>query len=121
MARKPRTSLRIKRLRIRKRVNGTAERPRLILHRTNLNLFVEVFDDEHEKTLLGASTLNQSLKTKGLKQWGNVKGSELFAEYVAEALSQKGIKHIVFDRGGRPYHGRIKAFADVLRKKGIQF
>ena len=104
-------------LRIRKKVSGTPERPRLTVKRSHLNLSIQVVDDLAEKTFYSASTIN--LKEK--KQLGNIEGSKKFAAYVAEQLKKKKINQIVFDRGGRQYHGRIKAFADTLRENGIKF
>ena len=107
-------------LRVRKKVVGTPERPRLSIHRSHLNLHVQVIDDFAERTLLSNTTLNPALKGKG-KKWGNVEGAKKFGAVCAEELKKKKITQIVFDRGGYPYHGRIKAFAEALRENGIQF
>ena len=106
-------------LRIRKKVTGTAERPRLAVHRSHLNLYAQAVDDITERTILSASTL--ALSEKGKKQIGNVDGAKKFGASLAEALKNKKITHIVFDRGGFTYHGRIKAFAEALRENGIKF
>ncbi len=104
-------------LRIRKKVSGTPERPRLTVKRSHLNLSVQVVDDLAEKTFYSASTISLTEK----KQLGNIEGSKKFAVHVAEQLKKKKINQIVFDRGGRQYHGRIKAFAETLRENGIKF
>ncbi|MBI4394634.1 MAG: 50S ribosomal protein L18 [Candidatus Omnitrophica bacterium] len=107
-------------LRVRRKLMGTTERPRLAVHRSHLNLFAQVIDDLKERTLLSSSTLHSSLG-KGKKQIGNVEGSKKFGVYLADELKKKKITQIVFDRGGYPYHGRIRAFAEALRENGIQF
>lgn len=106
--------------RIRKKVIGTVDRPRLSLHRSSLNLNVQAVDDFEGKTLVSFSTLSPEFKSK-VKTGGNVDSAKKFGTYVAEGLKKKGILKIVFDRGGFLYHGRIKAFADSLRESGIQF
>ena len=106
-------------LRIRKKVVGTAERPRVSVHRSHLNLYAQAVDDLAERTVLSASTL--PLREKGKKQLGNIEGAKKFGSFLAEALKKKKITRIVFDRGGFAYHGRIRAFAEALRENGIQF
>ena len=118
-------------LRIRKKVTGTAERPRVSVHRSHLNLYAQAVDDLAERTVLSASTLEMSAKMhggsasggkeKGKKQLGNIEGAKKFGSFLAEAFKKKKITRIVFDRGGFAYHGRIKAFAEALRENGIQF
>ena len=106
--------------RIRKKVIGTTERPRLSVHRSSLNLNVQAINDFDGKTLVSVSTLAPDFKSK-VKTGGNVDSAKKFGAFVAGALKKKGIEKIVFDRGGFLYHGRIKAFADSLRENGIQF
>lgn len=111
-----------RKLRVRKKVSGTAERPRLSVQRSHLNLSVQVIDDLAERTLHAASTLSvRSSDSEKLKQWGNVEAAKRFGTRVAEELKQKHITKIVFDRNGRAYHGRVRAFAEALRENGIQF
>jgi large subunit ribosomal protein L18 len=86
-----------------------------------LNLFIQAIDDFAERTVFSASTLAPALKSMGRKQWGNVESATLFGNFVAEELKKKQIIKIVFDRRGNAYHGRIQAFAEALRKGGIQF
>lgn len=102
--------------RIRKRVAGTLERPRVNVFRSLKNLYIQAIDDVEGRTLAAMST-----KALSAKQTGNVKAAEAVGEKFAELLKEKGFKKIVFDRGGYLYHGRVKALADSLRKNGISF
>ena len=106
--------------RIRKKISGTAERPRVAVHRSSGHLYVQAIDDLAQKTLAGSSS-----RGKGFKADNSVKGKIVAAEQLgkifAELLKQKGIQKIAFDRGGYLYHGRVKALAEALRKNGIQF
>jgi len=111
--------LRKRHFRIRKKVRGTSERPRLAVRRSHLNLFAQVIDDLAERTLVASSTLNPELRKKKAK-WGNVEGAKAFGKFLAEELKKKKIIQVVFDRGGWPYHGRLRAFAETLRENGIQ-
>ncbi|MGE4357409.1 MAG: 50S ribosomal protein L18 [Candidatus Omnitrophota bacterium] len=106
--------------RIRKKIFGTAERPRLVVHRTHKNLIAQLVDDTQGKVILGVSTMNKELRSR-LDKLGNVKGAEMLGELFAQKLKEKGITRIVFDRGGYLYHGRVKAFAEAVRKGGIEF
>ena len=108
-------------LRIRKKVVGTPERPRLSVHRSHLNLFAQAIDDLGERTLFSSSTLNSALHGKGKKQLGNVEGAKKFGAHLADELKKNKINKIVFDGGGYGYHGRIRALAETLRENGIQF
>jgi len=108
-------------LRVRKKVVGTPERPRLSVRRSHLNLFAQAIDDLSERTVFSSSTLEPSFRGKEKKQLGNIVGAKKFGTYLAEKLKKKNITQIVFDRGGRPYHGRVKALAETLRENGIQF
>ncbi|OGX05138.1 MAG: 50S ribosomal protein L18 [Omnitrophica bacterium RIFCSPLOWO2_12_FULL_50_11] len=110
-----------RRLRIRKRVTGTAERPRLNVFRSDLHLYAQAIDDLAERTLCAVSTLSSALRAKSRMNWGNIEAAKVFGVYAAEELKKKRISHIVFDRGGYPFHGRIRAFAEALRENGIQF
>ena len=105
-------------LRIRKKISGTPKQPRVSVHRSHKNLTVQVVDDLAEKSIFSLSTLKGK---KDKKQLGNVEGSKKFGEQVAQELKKKKINQIVFDRGGYPYHGRIKVFAETLRENGIKF
>ena len=115
--------LRKRHLRIRKKAFGTAEKPRLSVHRSHLNLMAQVVDDAKERTIVSSSTLAAAFRGKGKekKQFGNIEGARKFGAYLGEQLKKSKITRIIFDRGGYPYHGRIKALAESLRESGIQF
>jgi len=107
-------------LHLRKKVVGTKEKPRLSIHRSINNLDAQLVDDLNGHTVFSLSTLSPTLKDK-TKSWGNVKAATIFGEVFAEEAAKKGFSSIVFDRGGYLYHGRVKAFADACRKKGLKF
>ena len=112
----------VRHYRIRKRVTGTSERPRLCIKPSLMHMEAQFIDDFENKTLVGFSTKSKDFqKTSGMKQGGNVKASVVFGKYAAEKAIAKGIKKVVFDRGGYLYHGRIKAFADGAREHGLSF
>ena len=113
-------SLIAKHKRIRKKIQGTPQRPRATVHRSLKNLHIQLIDDTQFKTLLSLSTQDQEIKNKS-PQGGNVKAATLLGEVFAKKAQAAGIKLIVFDRGGYLYHGRIKALADSLRKGGLEF
>ncbi len=102
--------------RVRKNVIGTAEKPRLSVCFTNLNIHAQVIDDSCGKTLVAASSL-----CKETKVLPNVEGSTSLGSSFGEKIKAAGITQIVFDRGSRRYHGCVKAFADAVRKAGIKF
>lgn len=102
------------------RMQGSTQKPRLLVHRSLKNLQVQVIDDMANKILLSGSTLDKQIKQK-FASCGNIKTAELFGEVFAKKAIEKGISEIVFDRAGYLYHGRIKAFAEALRKGGLKF
>ncbi|HOD12448.1 MAG TPA: 50S ribosomal protein L18 [Candidatus Omnitrophota bacterium] len=106
--------------RIRAKVVGTTERPRLCIHRSLSNISVALIDDSAQKTLISMSTLNKDLRKK-LKSGGNVEAASVLGEAFAAKVLEKGIKKVCFDRGGCLYHGRVKALADAVRKGGVEF
>ena len=110
-------------LRQRKRIAGTAERPRLSVFRSVAHIYAQVIDDLSGKTLASASSAEPSLKGAFAKdvRGGNQKGAEAIGTAIAERSIEKGIKRVVFDRGGFLYHGRIRAIADAARKAGLEF
>jgi large subunit ribosomal protein L18 len=113
--------LRLKRhRRILLRTIGTSSRPRLVLHRSLKHLSAQLVDDEKNKTLFSLSTQNKQIRQK-FPFCGNVKSAGLFGEVFAQQAKEKGITKIVFDRGGLLYHGRIKTFAEAVRKGGLEF
>ncbi len=106
--------------RIRLRLFGDAIEPRLIVRRSLKNLYAQLIDDVGKKALFSLSTLDKEIK-KVCTSAGNIKAAQLFGEAFAALAKEKGISKIVFDRAGYLYHGRIKAFADALRKGGLVF
>ena len=105
--------------RIRKKIFGTIERPRLSVHRSAKNLYVQVVDDTASRTLFSFSTADKAF-TKAKPKAGKVSAAEKLAQFYAPILKEKGIKKVAFDRSGCLYHGRIKALAESLRKEGIE-
>jgi large subunit ribosomal protein L18 len=107
-------------LRIRKKVRGTTERPRLAIFRSLNHIFAQVIDDDKGVTVASASSLD---KETGLGQGsgGNVAGAKVVGAEIAKRAKAKGIESVVYDRGGYPYHGRVKALADAAREAGLKF
>jgi large subunit ribosomal protein L18 len=103
--------------RIRRKLRGTAERPRLAVFRSVAHIYAQVIDDSEGKTLASASSVDKAGKTKG----GNVAAAKAIGKLVADRAKEKGIKSVVFDRGGYQYHGRVKALADAARAAGLEF
>jgi large subunit ribosomal protein L18 len=103
--------------RIRRKLAGTAERPRLAVFRSVAHIYAQVIDDSRGATLVSASSVDKAAKTKG----GNVAAAKTIGKLVAERAKEKGIKQVVFDRGGYQYHGRVKALADAAREAGLEF
>jgi len=121
MAKKSRAQARLKRhLRVRSKVAGTAARPRLNVFRSVTAIYAQIIDDAAGRTLVSASSVDKELrsKVKGLKKSEQAK---VVGQAVAERAKTKGIKAVVFDRGGYQYTGRVKALADGARESGLQF
>ena len=110
-------------LRQRKRISGTAERPRLRIFRSVSHIYAQVIDDLSGTTLASAASTDPALKTTfaAAVRGGNVEGAKALGKTIAERLLEKGIKRVVFDRGGFLYHGRIKAVAEAAREAGLEF
>jgi large subunit ribosomal protein L18 len=106
-------------LRQRKRINGTPERPRLRVFRSVSHIYVQVIDDMSGTTLASAASTEKALKDA--KTRNNIAGAKVLGKAIAERLIDKGIKRVVFDRGGFLYHGRIKAVAEAAREAGLEF
>jgi len=106
--------------RIRLRMFGTHQRPRLIVHRTLKNLSAQIIDDSENKTVFSLSTFDKEIKDK-FANAGNVKSAAFFGEVFARRAKEKGVGKVVFDRAGYLYQGRIRAFAEALRKAGLEF
>lgn len=110
-----------RRIRIRKRMTGTADIPRLVVYKSSRFIYVQAVDDTQGVTLATASSVEPGVK-KGLKTSGkHVKIAEKLGQLVSERLKEKGIEKVVFDRGGYIYHGRVKAVAEGARKGGLLF
>lgn len=123
-----RTASRVRRhARIRKRVAGLPERPRLAVFRSHKHLYVQLINDFDQKTVLGGSTASAALRkelssaSKSKAAGGNLKAAEALGKQIAQEAVKRGIKKVVFDRGGYKYHGRIKALADAARQGGLEF
>ena len=104
--------------RIRKDLNGTSERPRLNVFRSNANIMAQIIDDSKGVTLVSASTLEKELK---IKNGGNVEAAKLIGAEIAKRAKKAKITKVVFDRGGYLYHGRVKALAEAARENGLEF
>jgi large subunit ribosomal protein L18 len=109
--------LRIK-MRVRKDISGTAERPRMSVFRSNKHIAVQIIDDVAGRTLLSASSLNKEIASKSVKK---TEQAVLVGNVIAKKAVEAGINEIVFDRNGYRYHGRVKALADSVRKNGLKF
>lgn len=107
-------------LRIRRRLSGTAECPRLVVFRSLNHVYAQLVDDVHGHTLVAASTLEKTL-VEGLKHGGNKKAGRIIGKTIAERAKDKGISTVVFDRAGFRYHGVIKELADAARETGLKF
>lgn len=105
-------------LRVRKKVSGSLDRPRLVVHRSHLHLVAQIVDDMAGRTLLTCSTRHPEFRKK-FPKGGNVEAAKQLGELVAQSASAAGIKKVVFDRGGYAYHGRVKALAEAARSKGL--
>jgi large subunit ribosomal protein L18 len=103
--------------RIRRRVSGTNERPRLAVFRSLNHIYAQVIDDGPGQTLAAASSTEKDLRGQG----GNLEGAKAIGKAVAERAKLKGVTRVVFDRGGYLYHGRVKALADAAREAGLEF
>ena len=106
--------------RIRRKVKGTPERPRLAVFRSVKHIYAQVIDDRSGKTLVSASSVDGETK-KNLKGGGNIAAAKVIGKAVAERAKAAGVQKVVFDRGGYKYHGRVKALADAAREAGLQF
>ena len=109
--------------RIRKRMRGTPERPRLSVFRSVSHIYVQVIDDMAGTTVASASSVEPTVKAKMEKDTraGNRKGAELVGKTIAERLKEKGITRVIFDRNGFLYHGRVRAVAEAARQAGLEF
>ena len=107
-------------LRVRRKVQGTAARPRLNVYRSSKHIYVQLIDDVAGVTLASASTVDKELSSS-IGNGGNAESARKVGELIAKRAQEKGVKNIVFDRGGYFYHGRIQALADAAREAGLEF
>ncbi|MDN5343342.1 50S ribosomal protein L18 [Oceanotoga sp. DSM 15011] len=107
-------------LRIRRKLSGTTEKPRMVVNRSEKHLYVQIIDDTKGETLAAASTMDKALKGKLEKTW-NVEAAKEVGKLIAQRATEKGIKNVAFDRAGYKYHGRVKALADAARESGLKF
>ena len=106
--------------RVRRKVIGTAERPRLSVYRSVGHIYAQVIDDRGGRTIASASSVDKEVK-KSLKGGGNIASAKAIGKAIAERAKAAGVVKVVFDRGGYKYHGRVKALADAAREAGLQF
>jgi large subunit ribosomal protein L18 len=106
--------------RIRKKISGTDEKPRLSVFKSLRHIYAQIINDEQKVTLVSACTLSPEIKEQ-IKYGGNITASQMVGELIAQKAVEKGIKNVVFDRGGYIYHGRVKALAEAAREHGLQF
>ena len=109
-----------RKIRIRKKIRGTPERPRLTVYRSLKYIYAQIIDDEAGHTLVAASTLEKELREK-LKSTKDIEAAKTVGELIAKRALEKGIEKVVFDRNGYKYHGRVKALADAAREAGLKF
>ena len=111
----------MKKIRRKKRMVGSADRPRLIVYRSLKHIYGQLIDDGSQKVLLSASNITKDMKTQVGKAKSKTEASFIIGKYLGEAASKKKIKNVIFDRNGYLYHGRVKAFADGAREGGLNF
>ena len=114
------TARKIRQRRVRRKVRGTPERPRLSVFRSAKHIYAQVVDDTANRVLVAASSLSKDFQAAG-QSGGNVAGATLVGQMVAEKALRNGVQQVVFDRNGFLYHGRVKAVALGAREKGLQF
>ena len=109
-----------KHMRIRNKISGTPERPRLNVYKSSKNIYAQIIDDSKGETLVSASTVDAAIKGS-VTNGGNIEAAKEVGKLIAQRAVEKGIKLIVFDRGGYVYHGRVKELADAARAEGLEF
>lgn len=121
VSKQSRSEIRVKKhVRLRNRFSGTAERPRLAVFRSNNHMYAQIIDDTVGNTLVSASTLEKEIKTE-LEKTNNVDAAAYLGTVIAKRAIEKGIKEVVFDRGGFIYQGKVAALADAAREAGLEF
>lgn len=109
-----------RRTRVRGKVSGTTQRPRLCVTRTNLHIYAQIIDDTTGETIVAASSIDKELRSS-LKSGTNAESAKTVGEAVGRKAIEKGVTEVVFDRSGRLYHGRVKSLADGARSAGLKF
>ena len=121
ISKKSRTQVREKKhMKLRNRFQGTAERPRLSVYRSNMHIYAQIIDDDAQKTLVSASTVQKDVKAE-LEKTNDVAAAAYLGTVIAQRAKAAGIDAVVFDRGGYVYHGKIKALAEAAREAGLEF
>ncbi len=115
-----RAGLKRRQRRVRAKIFGTAERPRLAVHRTNANIYAQIINDAEAKTICSASTLDAEFRATG-KLGSNKEAAEFVGELIGKRAIEAGVTEVTFDRGGRIYHGRVQSLADGARNAGLKF
>ena len=106
--------------RVRKKISGTPEKPRLNVYKSNANIYAQIIDDTEGKTLVQASSIDKELK-ETLKNGGNMEAAKAVGFLIGKRAKEKGIEKVVFDRSGYLYHGKIKELGDAAREAGLEF
>jgi len=121
ITKKSRADIRVKKhKRLRNRFQGTAERPRLSVYRSNMHIYAQIIDDDAQRTLVSASTVQKDVKAE-LEKTNDVAAAAYLGKVIAQRAKDAGITEVVFDRGGYVYHGKIKALAEAAREAGLEF
>ena len=121
VSKQSRSEVRVKKhARLRNRYSGTAQRPRLAVFRSNNHMYAQIIDDTVGNTLVAASTAEKAIKAE-LEKTNNVDAAAYVGTVIAKRAMEKGIKEVVFDRGGFIYHGKVQALADAAREAGLEF
>lgn len=107
--------------RVRKKIRGTQQRPRLTVFRSARHIYAQIIDDTSSKTLVDASSLSKDVKQAIHGKGGNKEGAKTVGEFIAKRAVQKGIKRVVFDKNGFLYHGRVRILAEAARENGLEF
>ena len=116
-----RSEIRVKKhKKLRNRFQGTAERPRLSVYRSNMHMYAQIIDDDAQKTLVSASTVQKDIKAE-LEKTNDVAAAAYLGKVIAERAKAAGITEVVFDRGGYVYHGKVQALAEAAREAGLEF
>ncbi|EEB35326.1 MULTISPECIES: 50S ribosomal protein L18 [Anaerococcus] len=112
--------LKTRKYRVRNKVSGTAQKPRLSVYKSNTNIYAQLIDDDAQVTLASANTLQKEVN-EGLENCANIEAATKVGEMIAKVALDKGIEEVVFDRNGYLYHGKVKALAEAARENGLKF